>query len=160
MSEFNSIFAQLSRTNTASQVHEGVLSTHYLRLVSLKSHRSCFYCFTQMPEKVLTCGHALCNICIRIFGVRSRSERNTYELGKCKLCSIVVEDSLFRFIPPTAGIRMLTVDGGGVRGVVPLMYLQYLDESLAMFGCAVRDYFDFICGTSAGKQRFSSSVRR
>jgi patatin-like phospholipase/acyl hydrolase len=48
---------------------------------------------------------------------------------------------------------MLSVDGGGVKGVIPLMYLQHLDEALASFGCAVRDYFDFVCGTSAGKKK-------
>jgi patatin-like phospholipase/acyl hydrolase len=46
---------------------------------------------------------------------------------------------------------VLSVDGGGVRGVIPLTFLNHLDVVLAPFGCAIRDYFDFVCGTSAGK---------
>lgn len=57
----------------------------------------------------------------------------------------------FRFVPPTAGIRMLSIDGGGVRGVIPLVFLQQLDRTLAPLGCAIKDHFDFVCGTSAGK---------
>jgi hypothetical protein len=105
----------------------------------------------RMPEKVLTCGHALCDPCIKIFGTRSLSEKNTYEVPACILCGVNYQNAVFRFVPPTAGIRMLTVDGGGIRGVIPLMYLQHLDGLLSPFGCEVRDHFDFVCGTSAGK---------
>jgi hypothetical protein len=35
------------------------------------------------------------------------------------------------------------------------MYLQHLDDTLAPLGCAIREYFDFVCGTSAGKSRLS-----
>lgn len=104
-----------------------------------------------MPEKVLVCGHALCDPCIRIFGARSRSERNTFELKECVLCGVNYQSSKFHFVPPTAGIRMLSVDGGGVRGVIPLVVLQHLDRTLAPLGCAIKDHFDFVCGTSAGK---------
>lgn len=57
----------------------------------------------------------------------------------------------FRFVPPTAGIRMLSIDGGGVRGVIPLVFLQQLDRTLAPLGCAIKDHFDFVCGTLASK---------
>ncbi|KAI9715117.1 MAG: hypothetical protein M1828_001052 [Chrysothrix sp. TS-e1954] len=40
----------------------------------------------------------------------------------------------FRFIPPTAGIRMLSLDGGGIE----------------KFGCPIQDHFDLVCGTSSG----------
>ena len=132
-------------------LHRRMLNTYHNHLARFKSHRSCFCCFMKMPEKVLACGHALCDPCIKIFGHQSSSERNTYELLECLLCGIHHHDSVFRFVPPTAGIRLLTADGGGVRAVVGLMYLQHLDQALAPFGCLVRDYFDFVCGTSAGK---------
>ncbi|KAH9873410.1 hypothetical protein IAQ61_004033, partial [Plenodomus lingam] len=103
-----------------------------------------------MPEKVLVCGHALCDTCIRIFGIRSRSDGNQYTLPECILCGVNYRSSTFRFVPPTAGIRILSVDGGGVRGVIPLRYLQHLDGLLAPFGGKVNDFFDFVCGTSAG----------
>jgi hypothetical protein len=151
LTEFRLIYAQYNNgTNSASQTHLAMLTTHHRHLADIKSHRSCFCCFMRMPEKVLACGHAFCDSCIKIFGRRSLLERNTHEFPQCVLCGVYCKDSVYRFVPPTAGIRMLTIDGGGVKGVVPLMYLQYLDKSLAPIGCAVREYFDFVCGTSAG----------
>jgi hypothetical protein len=150
--EFQTIFkTYVSNKLSTSEVHRGTLSANHPYLADLKSYQTCFCCFLRMPEKVLTCGHALCDLCIRIFGTRSRSERNTYELTKCVLCGVNYKSCKFYFVPPTAGIRMLSVNGGGVRGVIPLTFLNYLDVALAPFGCAVRDYFDFVCGTSAGK---------
>ena len=154
LEEFSAIFMQYNNgLLPAKVIHHQVLSTHGPHLADLKSHKSCFCCFMRMPEKVLACGHAFCDSCIRIFGKRSFLEKNTYELAACMLCSARCENFIFRFVPPTAGIRMLSVDGGGIKGVVPLMYLQHLDDTLAPLGCAIRDYFDFVCGTSAGKLR-------
>ena len=56
--------------------------------------------------------------------------------------------------PPTAGIRILSVDGGGIRGIVPLEFLSVLQDALGQ-GCLVQDMFDLAFGTSAGKQEKS-----
>ncbi|KAL3677826.1 hypothetical protein R1sor_020782 [Riccia sorocarpa] len=55
----------------------------------------------------------------------------------------------------TAGKRMtiLSIDGGGVRGVIPAVCLEYLESELQKIdGAEVRiaDYFDVIAGTSTG----------
>jgi hypothetical protein len=104
-----------------------------------------------MLEKVLVCGHALCDVCIKIYGRRSISEKNTYELSECILCGVSYQNSIFRFVPPTAGIRVLSLDGGGIRAVILLTYLVYLQQALSWLECPIRDHFDFVCGTSAGK---------
>lgn len=135
----------------ASTLHQETLAVHHTHMAELKSHRSCFCCFMRMPEKVLPCGHALCDSCVRVYGRRLSTERNTYVLPECVLCGVNYKSSYFRLVPPTAGIRILSVDGGGVRGIVPLMFLQYLDRSLAWLQSQVRDHFDLVCGTSAGK---------
>ncbi|KAL9078313.1 MAG: hypothetical protein Q9157_002776 [Trypethelium eluteriae] len=56
----------------------------------------------------------------------------------------------FQFVPPTAGARILSLDGGGIRGVVPLVYLRKIEEHISGFGAPIQDYFDLVCGTSAG----------
>lgn len=104
-----------------------------------------------MPEKVIVCGYALCDPCIKIFGHRSPSEKNTYELSECLLYGVSYANSIFRYVPPTAGIRVLSLDGGGVRSIIPLMFLAHLERLLCRFCCFIKDYFDFVCGTSAGK---------
>jgi patatin-like phospholipase/acyl hydrolase len=51
--------------------------------------------------------------------------------------------------PRCAGVRVLTLDGGGIRGVVELALLQALAEETGL-GVPIRDYFDLIVGTSTG----------
>ncbi|MGH2386315.1 MAG: patatin-like phospholipase family protein, partial [Candidatus Limnocylindria bacterium] len=43
--------------------------------------------------------------------------------------------------------RMLTIDGGGVRGIIPAVLLAALERST---GKPTRETFDFIAGTSTG----------
>ncbi|KAF1363092.1 FabD/lysophospholipase-like protein, partial [Lizonia empirigonia] len=151
LKEFNETFArQLRSTTSTAHLHRQTLQKHHKQLAPFKSHRSCFCCFVQMPEKVVACGHALCDSCVKIYGVRSRTEKNSYKLSECPICGIDHQEVVFRFVPPTAGIRRLSVDGGGVKGIIPLVFLQHIDTLLKPLGLPVQDYFDMVCGTSAG----------
>jgi patatin-like phospholipase/acyl hydrolase len=52
-------------------------------------------------------------------------------------------------VPQTAGIRVLTLDGGGVRGLAPLQYLQVLQDRIGL-PFPVQENFDVVFGTSSG----------
>lgn len=67
------------------------------------------------------------------------------------LCGVNYFNSTCRSIPPTAGIRVLNLDGGGVRGVIGLEFLEHTERMLRKPCCHVREYFDFVCSTSTGK---------
>jgi len=61
----------------------------------------------------------------------------------------------FKNLPPSSGnmITILTVNGGGVRGLIPATILEFLEAKLQeLDGPDVRiaDYFDVIAGTSTG----------
>ncbi len=43
--------------------------------------------------------------------------------------------------------RILSIDGGGIKGVLPAAFLAGLEESLP---CPIHEYFDLIVGTSTG----------
>lgn len=43
--------------------------------------------------------------------------------------------------------RILSLDGGGVRGIIPALWLQHLEQRL---GYPLRNYFDLIAGSSTG----------
>ncbi len=51
-------------------------------------------------------------------------------------------------------IRILSIDGGGIRGIIPAEVLIKLEEKLAIKTkkrrARIADYFDLIAGTSTG----------
>lgn len=52
-------------------------------------------------------------------------------------------------MPKLAGARILSLDGGGVRGIVELETLRRLEQQIGL-DLAIGDFFDLIVGTSAG----------
>ncbi|XP_010028264.2 patatin-like protein 3 [Eucalyptus grandis] len=63
--------------------------------------------------------------------------------------------SSLKIRPPTYGklITILSIDGGGVRGIIPGVILGYLEAQLQELdgeGARLADYFDVIAGTSTG----------
>lgn len=46
--------------------------------------------------------------------------------------------------------RILCIDGGGIRGIIPAIWLAKLEEDLHDKGVNLVDAFDLICGTSTG----------
>lgn len=52
-------------------------------------------------------------------------------------------------IPPKKCVRILSIDGGGVRGIIPVMILDYIESHLTS-GRRIADSFDIISGTSTG----------
>jgi hypothetical protein len=107
-----------------------------------------------MPDKVLNCGHAICEVCLKVHGSKESEGGYAFRIDACPICGDLANKS-FTLIPPTAGIRLLSMDGGGVRGIVPIVFLVHLEKCLEMLGRPLSEYFDLVCGTSAGKYRLS-----
>jgi len=147
-SDFSSLFDRLD-SEDAKSIHAARLKELAPYLKDTKCNRSCFCCLFNSPEKVLDCGHALCDICVRSFGIREQG-LHTYALLSCNVCQSSHSSRRFTFIPPTAGVRLLSIDGGGVRGIIPLVVLQRLERDFAFLGCPLRDHFDLTVGTSSG----------
>ena len=84
-------------------------------------------------------------------------ETSTYEyhfkISSCLLC-VDRGSVLAKVLPPTAGVRILTIDGGGICGVIPLEFLQLLQRILGPT-IAIQDLFDVVFGTSSGKYSLS-----
>ncbi|GKF07919.1 acyl transferase/acyl hydrolase/lysophospholipase, partial [Tanacetum coccineum] len=57
--------------------------------------------------------------------------------------------------PPSCGnlITVLSIDGGGIRGLIPAIILEFLETELQKLDgpeARIADYFDIIAGTSTG----------
>jgi hypothetical protein len=140
---------------TSAQLHCATLASHRQVWRDLRSETTCFSCLARGPEKGLPCGHAMCEICIQVFGHSVVAESYVFTLNQCPLCSTSTGFSGFktRIKPPTAGIRVLSIDGGGIRGVVPLSTLRELEQTisqLAGLSYPIQENFDLAYGTSSG----------
>ncbi|KAH1418733.1 hypothetical protein KXX32_008997 [Aspergillus fumigatus] len=100
------------------------------------------------PEHILPCEHAICDICVQIFGARSQGAEYHFELRSCPLC-LARFSCIARVLPPTKQLTILALDGGGVRGVVTLGFLAALEERIGG-SRGLREAFDLNLGTSVG----------
>ncbi|KAK4504134.1 hypothetical protein PRZ48_005049 [Zasmidium cellare] len=116
---------------------------------SICSHATCFCCLMDVPEHPLPCGHVLCTACIKAYGKQTKSN----VVVPC--CPLHIESTrwakptVIKFKPPGAGVRILSLDGGGIRGVVQLEVLRAIEQALGSH-LPVQSFFDLIVGTGTG----------
>lgn len=138
---------RLSRTETLTYLD----STPKSFWARAKSTATCFACLQSVPDHTLPCGHALCDDCVKDFGSPLPLRHYCYTLDECILChGRFDKPQVVKLIPRCSGIRVLTLDGGGVRGVLELAVLKKVEERIGL-GLPIRDFFDLIVGTSTGE---------
>ncbi len=71
-----------------------------------------------------------------------------YVFECCPLCLKKCKKSI-RVRPVTAGVRILSIDGGGIRGVIPIQFLRLLEREIGL-PMPIQENFDFAFGTSSG----------
>jgi len=120
---------------------------------ALQSNLFCSICFLRRPEHVFECRHSICDHCAKTYGDARLAEEYTYVIPQCYSCG-TKSNLLVRLKPPTAGVRILAIDGGGTGGIVPLKFLESLQRSLGT-ACRVQDLFDLVLGTSSGEHLFN-----
>jgi len=136
---------------TAIQLHASNINRLAPLLKNIISHTTCLFCLRRKPEHILTCRHAICDTCIIRFGSRVVGQEHLFEISWCILCSNSGKLRA-KVKPNTAGARLLCIDGGGARGVVPLEYLGLLQENLGS-ELRIQDLFEEAFGTSSGKSQ-------
>lgn len=109
----------------------------------------CLVCIRRRPEHILECGHGICDTCLQIYGEPLKGKEYHFKIHNCVVCQASLEFEA-RISPPTAYKRMLSLDGGGVKAVVSLRFLEALEKELAL-PYSLREHFDYGIGTSSGK---------
>ncbi|KAF2192481.1 hypothetical protein K469DRAFT_745903 [Zopfia rhizophila CBS 207.26] len=129
---------------------EGLLQRYYRQWGQIRSNKTCLACLQNVPENVLPCGHAYCVLCVQELGAESKDYESAWVMDHCSLCWTSQRNPhLVRLKPWFAGVRILTLDGGGIRGIVELTRLKQLNNIIDL-GIPFRDFFDLIVGTSTG----------
>ncbi|OAL56160.1 FabD/lysophospholipase-like protein, partial [Pyrenochaeta sp. DS3sAY3a] len=136
------------RNLAAASFHEQNLEALKIDWQRFRSSRTCLYCLRRKPEHGLPCGHAICDTCASIFGTKRDHMEYSYQISHCRLCQ-KPGDLTIHFKPPTAGSRLLVLDGGGIRGAFTLQVLQALDHYRRL-PYPIYDDFDLALGSSSG----------
>lgn len=117
------------------------------RYSALKSNRICLYCLVQAAQHFPPCAHVLCDLCAQKFGNVSVDTEYQFTLDQCLLCCERIS-MIIDVLPPTMDPSILAIDGGGVRGVIPIEFLILIQEYLGE--CRLQDVFDLDVSTSSG----------
>ena len=105
----------LNPDRITSELHSGNLQLFYGSIGSadrFKSHSTCLSCLREIPEHPLICGHVLCTLCVKMYGVAKNKE--LIKLSRCPLDGTKETWSSschVSFKPPLAGVRVLSLDG-------------------------------------------------
>jgi hypothetical protein len=140
-------FHRLSNITSATW-HQEMLFEFKRDWLTLRSDNTCFVCMMARSQYGLPCGHIICDICVRRFGIKS--DMWTFDVPHCFLCGSETLGVNVKVKPPTATTRLLCIDGGGVRGIIPLVILQALEERIGL-EYPVQGNFHLVFGTSSGE---------
>ncbi|KAM0328700.1 hypothetical protein ACHAQA_005113 [Verticillium albo-atrum] len=149
-----------------AQIHRHNLHRFFERVggsLAYFSHSVCLSCLRELPEHPLQCGHVLCTPCFKTYAdLESRLQhggggafggrRGQLTLSRCPLHSSqrtgfeFVEQRHVAVKPDWAGVRLLCLDGGGIRGIVELEVLLHIETYLGG-ELPIQSFFDLIVGT-------------
>ncbi|SMR43927.1 unnamed protein product [Zymoseptoria tritici ST99CH_3D1] len=142
----------ISEESLALDLHIDYLNTFFEAVgpaSSISSHATCFCCLMDVPEHPLPCGHVLCTACIKAYG---KQKRSSVVVSCCPLhreSTNWAKPQIIKFKPAGAGARVLSLDGGGIRGIVQLEVLRAIENVLGGH-ISAPSFFDLIVGTGTG----------
>ena len=120
-----------SGAKSAADIHSDNLVRLQDRWGDIRSTNTCLCCLRRRPQYSLPCGHCVSENCVVVFGSRCEDDPWMFRLGECFLCKQKTpSDVEVRVRPPTAGVGVLCIDGGGARGIIPLAVMKLLQDRL------------------------------
>ncbi|KAE8384152.1 hypothetical protein BDV23DRAFT_191948 [Aspergillus alliaceus] len=147
LSHFIQFASLLSPVTSSVRLQQATLNNFFARCAWLSSTTTCLFCLCRPPEHMLGCGHSMCDTCISIFGTRASAEYHV-DISQCPICLQPFHLTV-RQLPPTKRPVIMTLDRGGVRGIVSLGLLQALEKRLGEI-IQVSQIPDLVTGTSVG----------
>ncbi|KAF4467879.1 hypothetical protein FALBO_5249 [Fusarium albosuccineum] len=143
-------FAQFQALGTSLDWHREQLAYNSASLAVITSRETCFSCIRRRPKYNFPCGHFICEHCIRTFCHADESDPWLFLPDVCLICSVPTPGLSIRLIPDTCRTRVLSIDGGGVRGAAPIGFLKAIEDEVGIPGYKVQRLFDVKIGTSSG----------
>lgn len=139
----------MGTTHTSAFLRKDVLNKYYDRWSGLYSTASCLICLCRPPEHMLPCQHSLCDNCVVTYGLASQVAEYYFDLTRCPICNQAFKITI-RQLPPTKRPVVLSLDGGGIRGIIQLGLLHSLENRLGG-NIKLSEIFELFVGTSVGR---------
>jgi hypothetical protein len=134
-----------------SEIHKRSLRRFEGRWHDIRSSSTCLVCLRRRPQYNLACGHCVCENCVKIFGACSLDDPWIFKVHHCFLCGTgMPQEVIVKVNPPTAGVGVLCIDGGGTRGVVPLKLMKRIQDCIGL-PIPLQNFFKVAFGISSGK---------
>ncbi|KAJ5737415.1 uncharacterized protein N7483_002540 [Penicillium malachiteum] len=147
LSRFEQLFTQMGDHNRSAAIRRSTLGRLFGQKQGLYSTTVCLCCLLRPPEHMMPCQHALCDTCLVIFGMPSPLGEYHTTIAECPICSQKANITI-RQLPPTKHPVILSLDGGGIRGIVQLGLLRVLEGRI---GIPIASLPDLCVGTSVGR---------
>jgi hypothetical protein len=124
-------FKLVCQGERAVEMHKATLGRCRSHLKTMVSNNTCLCCLRRRPQYQLPCGHILCDICVVLFGEDDPKDPYMHRIPSCFLCGEDTGKSItVKIHPPTAGVGVLCIDGGGTRGIVPLVLMKRIQDCI------------------------------
>jgi hypothetical protein len=141
----------------AAEIHAENVSRHQPLWNEISDEATCLTCLHHAPVYPLPCRHDICKVCVQVFGEASEGDDSEFIIKHCLLCqSKMPEGLLIRIHPPTAGVGVLCIDGGGVKGAMPLGILKRLQDKIDL-PIPIQRFVKVAFGISSGKSHHTST---
>lgn len=138
-----------SSTDTSAAAHWRLLKKFQPYLGKIGTLCS-MMCLQRPPEHKLPCDHTVCEKCIQIHLESNAHDPWLFELDECPLCHLTFTPRvIIKMHNPARGFRVLCLDGGGCRGIIPLKLLQALEDRIGL-PLPVQQNFDMFLAPSSG----------
>ena len=143
------MYLKLNATNTTSlQHHKKTLQSISIDWSQFCTSKTCLFCLQRKPKHVFKCSHAFCDICACLFREKLSRREYSYLVTTCIVCQCSGTLKV-HLKPPTAGTRLLTLDGGSIQGVFTLQAIEALDRYRDL-PYPIYNKFNLALGTSTG----------
>jgi hypothetical protein len=144
---FENLVIQMTPVRSSAVIRRDCMQRFHQQYGQSISSTVCLVCLFRPPEHMLPCQHGICENCVTIFGKPSHQAEYHIELSRCPICNDEC-GIVFRQLPPTKHPIILSLDGGGVRGIIQPGLLMVLETRL---GVSIGEIVDLCVGTSVGR---------
>ncbi|OAT10584.1 hypothetical protein BDBG_06405 [Blastomyces gilchristii SLH14081] len=144
----------LSEYSSSAHLHCDNLSKQSCSWIQVRFNQTCLYCLQRRPEKTLSCGHTICDMCIRVFRDAVPHVEEKFTMQQCILYGLQITfTAVLQLL--TASMSILSINSGGSRGVISLKFLRLMQE---MIDCPIQNLFDMAVSTSSAYKLLRSDV--